>query len=328
MVRFLTGASLALALVTFSACNGDSDGDSPLSPAPGGALTIESITSSVSSDEVQGIRRSGSAPASGAGPNITASANENVITGGTQTISIAGDAPFSTIYLAVGGRSLGVIGEAPGGISGYYEVPLTAATTSSSLILAFPQEVPLTEFDIQVAVASPAGVVGPFVPVHTRVLSVGTGDVQVTLAWDADSDVDLHVVGPDGVEIYYGNRQAGAGELDLDSNADCEIDGVRNENITWPVGQAPQGTYTVRVNYWSSCGVPQTNYTVRVNNGGAVQIFTGTLTGGGNRGGLGDGIVITTFQRTTGPTALTPTAIKPPGAPLRGTAPLKGKVRR
>ena len=329
MMRFLTGASLALALIAFSACNGDSDGESPLTPSPIGALTIDHITNSVSSDGVQGTRRQGTAPASGSGPNITATANDVVITGGTQTISINGDAPFSTVYLFVGGRSIAIVGEASGGISGYYEVPLAAATTSSTILLTFPQEVPLTEFDLQVAVADSAGVLGPFVPVHTRVLSVGTGDVQVTLAWDVDSDVDLHVVGPDGEEIYYGNREsASGGELDLDSNADCEIDGVRNENITWPVGQAPRGTYTVRVNYWSSCGVDRTNYTVRVNNGGAVQLFTGSFTGGGNRGGLGDGIVITTFERTTGPTAMTATAIKPPGAPLVGTPPLKGKVSR
>ena len=329
MVRVLTCASLALALVAVSACGDDSDDDNPLSPSPLGPLTIEHITTSVSSGDVQGVRRPGSAPTPGAGPNITATANETVVTGGTQTISVAGDAPFSTVYLFVGGQSLAVIGEAVGGIPGYYEIPLADVTTSASLILAYPQEVPLTEFDLQVAVASPSGAVGPFVPVHTRVLSVGTGDVQVTLAWDVDSDVDLHVVGPDGEEIYYGNRQsASGGELDLDSNADCEIDGVRNENITWPVGSAPRGVYTVRVNYWSSCGVPQTNYTVRVNNGGAVQIFTGSFTGGGNQGGLGDGVVITTFERTSGPTAITPLAIRPPGAPSIGTPSAKGKVRR
>jgi hypothetical protein len=329
MMRFLTGASLALALIAFSACTGDSDGESPLSPSPIGSLTIDHITNSVSSGDVQGLRRQGTAPASGAGPNITATANQTVLTGGTQTIAITGDSPFTTVYIAVGGRSLGLVGEAPGGISGYYEVTLGAATIATSVILTFPQEVPLTEFDLQVAVANATGVLGPYVPVHTTVLGVGTGDVQVTLAWDADSDVDLHVVGPDGEEIFYGNRDsASGGELDLDSNAGCEIDGIRNENITWPVGTAPRGTYTVRVNYWSSCGVAQTNYTVRVNNGGAVEIFTGSFTGGGNQGGRGDGVVITTFERTSGPTAMSPAAIKPPGNPLTGVSPLKGKVQR
>ena len=134
------------------------------------------------------------------------------------------------------------------------------------------------------------------------VVQVGTGDVQVTLAWDSDSDVDLHVVDPSGQEVYWANRDVpSGGNLDLDSNAGCSLDDVRNENIVWPVGQAPQGTYTVRVDYWSSCGVEATDYTVLVNNGGNVEVFSGQFTGTGDRGGSGSGIDITTFERTTGP---------------------------
>ena len=325
MTRFERVASAVLALICLSACTSDSGG-SPLTPAGIGPLTIEHITTSVTSGEVNGVRRPGTPPAPSGGPNITATANEVVLTGGTQTIAINADASFSAVYLYVGGQSLGIIGEGGGGISGYYEVQLPDSETATSLLLTYPQDVPLTEFDLQVAVASPSGAIGPFVPLHTRVLGVGTGDVQVTLAWDADSDVDLHVVGPDGEEIFYGNRNSDSGgELDLDSNAGCDIDGVRNENITWPVGTAPRGTYTVRVNYWSSCDVSETNYTVRINNGGSVQLFTGTFTGAGNRGGLGAGRVITTFERTTGPAAITAPVQLIPGVP--GT-PFSGKVQR
>ena len=70
------------------------------------------------------------------------------------------------------------------------------------------------------------------------------------------------------------------------SNPACAIDGIRNENITWPVGTAPQGTYIVRVDYFSSCGVAETNYTVQVNNGGNTQILSGSFTGPGDSGGL------------------------------------------
>jgi hypothetical protein len=129
-------------------------------------------------------------------------------------------------------------------------------------------------------------------------LLVGTGDVQVTLSWDVDSDVDLHVVDPSGEEIYYANRNAASGgALDLDSNAGCRIDGVRNENITWPVGRAPVGRYTVRVDYWDACGVAKTNYTVRVNAGGTPQIVTGSFTGPGDQGGAGSGRTVATFER-------------------------------
>ena len=90
---------------------------------------------------------------------------------------------------------------------------------------------------------------------------------------------------------------------DLDSNVACIIDGVRNENITWSIGTAPQGTYIVRVDYWSSCGAFRMNYTVVINNGGNTQIVNGTFTGAGDRVGLGAGVEVARFVRTTGPAA-------------------------
>ena len=59
-----------------------------------------------------------------------------------------------------------------------------------------------------------------------------TGDLVVTLTWDTESDLDLHVVDPVGVDIYWGNQSdepplpgsvpptAGSyGYVDYDSNA-------------------------------------------------------------------------------------------------------------
>ena len=133
-------------------------------------------------------------------------------------------------------------------------------------------------------------------------------------------DLVRFVVDPSGEEIYYANRtSASGGELDLDSNAGCVTDDVRNENITWPVGAAPRGTYTVRVDYWSSCGVARTDYTVLVNNGGEVEIFSGFFTGAGDNGGLGSGVEITTFERTSGPnpTRANPSSLALPTGPTR-----------
>ena len=72
------------------------------------------------------------------------------------------------------------------------------------------------------------------------VFAVGTsGDVQISVSWDAPSDVDLHVVEPSGEELYYGHStSATGGQLDVDSNPDCAIDGRQIENIRWP-GRAP-----------------------------------------------------------------------------------------
>lgn len=85
---------------------------------------------------------------------------------------------------------------------------------------------------------------------------VGTGDVQVGISWGSATDVDLHVVEPSGAEIYYGNPLSPAGgQLDLDSNAGCSIDGVNHENVFWPAGTSADGEYTVRVNLYSGCEV-------------------------------------------------------------------------
>ena len=288
--------------LVFAACNGGPD--SPLSPSDLESLNISDLVSHMSVANTPGVAASGQAPSPRGGPAVSVSGNQTVVNGGTLTVAIASAVPFQTIYMFAGSSTLGLTTEAPGGIDGYYHLGLPSSQLSATALLAFPQSVPMREFELLFAVADPSGVIGPFTRLSTSVTEVGTGDVQVTLSWNTDSDVDIHVVDPRGAEIYYGNPgSASGGELDLDSNAGCAIDRIRNENITWPIGRAPRGQYTVRVDYWSSCGVTQTDYTVRINNGGTVQIFTGTFTGTGDQGGLGSGRLITTFERLTGPTA-------------------------
>jgi hypothetical protein len=70
-------------------------------------------------------------------------------------------------------------------------------------------------------------------------------------------------------------------------------------HIRWTTGAAPRGTYTVRVDYWSSCGVSQTNYVVTVKNGTATQLFQGTFTGVGDKGDQGSGRLITSISHTS-----------------------------
>ncbi len=101
------------------------------------------------------------------------------------------------------------------------------------------------------------------------VLNGGNGPVQVTLRWNTQEDLDLHLDEPtaNGVcEIYYGNTNnadSGTGSscnakgiLDLDSEAACPTppDFVDIENIIYPVAMAAtSGTYTVRVDHYSNC---------------------------------------------------------------------------
>ena len=91
----------------------------------------------------------------------------------------------------------------------------------------------------------------------TSEVVVGTGDVQVTVEWGSNADLDLAVTDPTGERISFGNSgpTATGGQLDVDSNVGCEGDGSI-ENVFWPPGQAPSGTYTVEVDGFQveSCG--------------------------------------------------------------------------
>ena len=97
---------------------------------------------------------------------------------------------------------------------------------------------------------------------------------MVTLTWDNDADLDVHVLDPLGNEIYHGapssfdpfrpgSTETGSGFLDVDSNADCEIDGLRREDVIW-TEQPPSGRYRVRVDAQSLCGEPAARWRVQV----------------------------------------------------------------
>src|SRR5262249_27383185 len=154
-----------------------------------------------------------------------------------------------------------------------------------TLVITTAQDVPVSDFSWLIQIADREGRVSDPDVTPVQVVEVGTGAVQVSVSWrDAESDVDLHVVEPSGEEIYYANRDsATGGTLDLDSNAGCGLDAVKNENVTWPNGNAPRGRYIVRVDYWSSCGADATPYVVTVQiRGRPPMTFQGTFDGEGD----------------------------------------------
>jgi hypothetical protein len=119
------------------------------------------------------------------------------------------------------------------------------------------------------------------------------GAMVITLDWDTNADLDLHAVVPvdpnfplppgvdpkTSVEVWskaplalppsaagYDARDpavAGAGHLDFDSNANCNIDGRRQENIIFG-NPPPNGEYIVRVDAFSMCGQASAQWTVSV----------------------------------------------------------------
>lgn len=278
-IRLAAGFALAGAFLIVGAC-GDSDPTDP-----GTDIQVQAVIEGASAEGASVSARAG-APAQDASapPAILLSGTTAMIEGGGATFTIGTNSTFSEIFIFIEGRD------------GYYHLTFNSPRETVNVTLTYGEDLGESGYTLHFAVGTGSGA-GAVASQTAEVVEVGTGDVQVSVAWDVPSDVDLHVVEPSGEEIYYGNRtSATGGQLDLDSNAGCGGQDVRNEHITWPDGPAPSGEYVVRVNYWSACGQPETNWVVTVRvTGQATRTFQGTFTGSGNGGGLGAGEVITTF---------------------------------
>ena len=229
------------------------------------------------------VHHDGHPPAPGGGTTLTETGGGTVINGGSAQVTLAASTgTFTDVYVEVEG------------VDGYYQLTLPGAVSTEDVLLTLGQRIPRQAFNLTYGIGS-TGAVGATGTVPVTVIQVGTGEVQVSVSWNAESDVDLHVVEPGGEEVFYGNTSsATGGTLDLDSNPACNIDHKKNENITW--ANAPSGTYTVRLDYYDDCSVTKSDYVVTVQRKGhAPETFTGSFSGNGDGGGLGAGVPITTF---------------------------------
>lgn len=114
-----------------------------------------------------------------------------------------------------------------------------------------------------------------------------TADLVISLLWNENSDLDLHVVPPSTdanprTEIWSRKATsykppappdlpdpaaiAASGYLDFDSNAQCNIDGRRAENVIWKKA-APSGHYLVRVDTYSLCAESLSRWQINVFSG-------------------------------------------------------------
>lgn len=275
-----------LVLLTAAIAGGLSCGGDDNSPSK---ITIADYISGITNlgATITAVRHPGELPGVGAGGavvNITG--GSTLINGGSAQVNVATPSGgFTDIYIAVEG------------VSGYYQLTLASPVSTEDLILAIAQGVPKQSFNFTYGIGS-TGAVAAYETVPASVIQVGTGDLQVSVSWNAESDVDLHVVEPgdQGEEIYYGNTTSAAGgELDLDSNPACLIDHVKNENITW--AHPPTGDFTVRVDYFDACGVEATDYVVTIQRKGHEPqvVPVGHLSGAGDQGGAGSGILVVHF---------------------------------
>jgi hypothetical protein len=216
---------------------------------------------------VQGLTVSGNAaafqegalPAASGGPAVTATGPAAVLLGGTSVVRVEPAAAIDAIAFGIEGKS------------GHYLATVPSSTTARTVVLQLSQSIPDATFRCQYQARAGGNWGAPSVLQVNRT-NAGTGQLQVALSWDTDSDLDLHMIEPGGFEIFYEEPQSPAGgRLDVDGNANCENSG-KNENITY-AGTPPAGEYIVRVDHYQNCSGRLSNYVVRVNRTGQAPLL-------------------------------------------------------
>jgi len=257
--RAIAAAALALALV--SACGGQVD-----RTGLDAWLRIPSAQFVV-----------GPLPAPSGGPSVqAASVTRQDISAGLNDRSLA-----ASVDLSCTGVALGLEGDRGYWIlpSGPPDVQQPGALTLDTA-LVFSPLLPSGDFVLDVIAIDAAGRAGaPFsIPLHTEDAALPDAGLAFTLSWDTESDLDLHVVDPFGVEVYWGNINSWTGPpseyldggiLDFDSNANCIIDGRRRERVVWAIS-APSGHYVARVDTPSLCGQPDAHWQMTAQRGSSI----------------------------------------------------------
>ena len=252
---------------------------------------LETVASSVAAGETDGSLEFESLPLPSGGPGISLSGSDTIVAGGAFFLQ-AGPEPGATVDTLL----VSVQRES----SGYYEMDVRGAAPPYLLVGQVPYDLDPTRSMVGICVTPVHALdrVGTTECLDLAIANVVTGDVQITLSWDADSAVDLLVLDPDGNAE---NRTA-LGRHDPDSSPSCDaLDRVRNEHVAWSAGSAPPGVYAVRVRLHDRCETFETNYVVRVKHGQETSTFSRTLTRSGQEA------AVTTFRE---PGPMPPAAIR------------------
>ncbi|MES1207913.1 MAG: hypothetical protein ABUS79_18420, partial [Pseudomonadota bacterium] len=203
---------------------------------------------------------------------------------GLQNLPLSGDVHEGSSVL------VGLAGD-----TGHWIVPATTADFQMpgdflfQTKMSLSPEVPAGKQTLLLRGVDALGTVGPAQQVDLDISpTVPTGALVISLVWDTEADLDLHVLAPNpidpatpieiwskapvGVPPHVGGTPAlagadltaaiaAAGKLDFDSNANCVIDGRRQEDVVFTEGPPP-GDYTVRVDAFSLCGQPAAQWQV------------------------------------------------------------------
>lgn len=76
-------------------------------------------------------------------------------------------------------------------------------------------------------------------------------EIRCSLIWNTRTDLDVHCICPDGVEIGFSNKHHANGALDVDANVNGETL-TPVENIRWPLGKAQEGRYQFYVHNFTN----------------------------------------------------------------------------
>ena len=112
---------------------------------------------------------------------------------------------------------------------------------------------------------------------------VDPSDYQITLWWDGDADLDLHLECPDGNRVFWNAMTSAAcgAELNIDANRDAATI-MRNpvEHIIWPRSVPPSGHYRILVDNYAGRSVGRTRpvpFQVRIKLGGVEESLSGSI---------------------------------------------------
>lgn len=262
-MRTISGMAV-LGAIFLAACGGGGSGATGTQKVVGGASAGAGAAS----------YHDGALPTPAGALTVTVPALGMGINGGTSSFEITASANIVTIYAAVSGQT------------GYWSIPVPPDSAVADVLLTFEQELGgqaggTEALAIVFEVADALGNISAPQETPTTITVVGTGDVEVALNWTVPNDLDLHVIDPKGVEVYFGNPFDSTGNielLDLDSNPACYIDNIDAEHVVWPKGGAPHGTYTVRVDNFQNCQSVAASYTVTVQVAGKpAQTYVGSF---------------------------------------------------
>ena len=173
---------------------------------------IRSIVSSVAVGDAAGVATFDDLPDPSGGPSVLVSGSVVFAAGGTVFLDIEPEpgAAVDKLLVADGGDSVG-----------YFEFDVSDATAPYQLRgqVRFDIDSAIDSGCVSVAAVDASGAVGPVTCHRMSNAAVEFGEVQVTVSWDSDADLDLHVVDATGEEIYFGQRTGrSGGMLDFDSH--------------------------------------------------------------------------------------------------------------